>query len=88
MPTQSVLNLTQMPENDPIGFDDSLIEFHMQAGLVDKTWILFDSGAYANCGPQWFAQDYPVLPLSERAPSLRSLSGKTLDAQGRKIGSA
>ena len=45
IPTQSVPNLTQMPENDAIG--DSLIEFHMPAGLVDKTWILFDSGGLA-----------------------------------------
>ena len=36
MPTQSVPNLMQMPENDPTGFDDNLVEFHMQAGLVDK----------------------------------------------------
>ena len=27
----------------------------------------------------------PVLPLNESAPSLRSLYGKTLDVQGRKI---
>ena len=57
----------------------------MQAGLVDKTWILFDSGACAHCCPEWFAPEYPVLPLNEIAPSLRSLSGKTLDVQGRKI---
>ena len=68
-----------------LGFDDSLIGFHMQAGLVDKSWILFDSGACANCCPEWFAPDYPMLPLNESAPSLRSLSGKTLDVQGRKI---
>ena len=40
MPTPSVPNLTQMPENDPVGFDNSLVEFRTQAGLVDKTWIL------------------------------------------------
>ena len=65
MPTQSVPNLTQMPENGPVGFGDSLVEFHMQAGLVDKTWILFDSGACANCCPEWFVPDYPTLPLNE-----------------------
>ena len=57
MPTPSVSNLTQMPENDPIGFDDSLVEFHLQAGLVDKTRILFDSGACSNCCPAWFAPE-------------------------------
>ena len=65
MPTQSVPNLTQMPENGSVGFGDSLVEFQMQAGLVDKTWILFDSGACANCCPEWFAPDYPTLPLNE-----------------------
>eukprot|EP00439_Symbiodinium_sp_Y106_P045593 s373_g5.t2 len=73
MPTPSVPNLTQMPENDPNGLDDCLLEFHMQAGLVDKTWMQFDSGACTNCCPEWFAPDYPVLPLNESAPSLRSL---------------
>ena len=73
------------PECTKSDFDDSLIGFHMQAGLVEKSWILFDSGACANCCPEWFAPDYPTLPLNESAPSLRSLSGKTLDVQGRKI---
>ena len=74
-----------MPGNDPIGFDDSLIEFHMQAGLVDKTWLLFDSGALCELLSGMVCTDYPMLPLNESAPSLRSLSGKTLDVQGRKI---
>ena len=74
-----------MPEKDQLSCDDRLVEFHLQAGLVDKSWILFDSGACANCCPEWFAPDYPVSPLNESAPSLRSLSGKTLDVQGRKI---
>ena len=73
MPNQNVPNLKELPENDPIDFDDSLIGFHMQAGLVDKSWILFDSGACANCCPEWFAPNYPTLPLNESAPSLRSL---------------
>ena len=73
------------PENDSVSCSDRLVEFHMQAGLTDKSWILFDSGACANCCPEWFAPDYPVLPLNESTPSLRSLSGKTLEVQGRKI---
>ena len=68
MPNQNVPNLKKLPENDSIEFDDSLIGFHMQAGLVDKSWILFDSGACANCCPEWFAPDYPTLPLNESAP--------------------
>ena len=42
MPTPSVQNLTQLPENDPIGFDDCLFEFRMQAGLVDKTCYIMN----------------------------------------------
>ena len=67
-----------VPEKDQLSCDDRLVEFH------EQDWW-FDSGACANCCPEWFAPDYPVLPLNERAPSLRSLSGKTLDVQGRKI---
>ena len=74
-----------VPDTDRQSCDDGMVEFHMQAGLVDKSWILLDSGACANSCPEWFAPDYPVLPLNESAPSLRSLSGKTLDVQGRKI---
>ena len=39
------------PETDPLS-----CESHMQAGLTDKSWILFDSGACANCCPEWFAR--------------------------------
>ena len=74
-----------VPDTDRLSCDDRMVEFHMQAGLVGKSWILFDSGACANCCPEWFAPDHPLLPLNESTPSLRSLSGKTLDVQGRKI---
>eukprot|EP00439_Symbiodinium_sp_Y106_P003664 s7597_g1.t1 len=75
----------ELPENDPIDLDDSLIGFHMQAGLVDKSWILFDSGACAKTTGLTKRGLIGTLPLNESAPSLRSLSGKTLDVQGRKI---
>ena len=39
----------------------------MQAGLLDKTWTFFDSGACANCCPEWFTPEYPVLLLNESA---------------------
>ena len=45
------------PETDPVSCSDRLVEFHMQAGLTDRSWILFDSGACANCCPEWFAPD-------------------------------
>ena len=68
-----------VPETDQLSCEDRLVEFHIQAGLTDKSWILFDSGACANCCPEWFAPGYPVLPLNEGAPSLRSLSGTPED---------
>ena len=55
------------PETDPSSCEDSLVEFHTQAGLTDKSWILFDSGACTNCCPEWIAPDYPVSPLNESA---------------------
>ena len=51
---------TRMHENDPMVLTTAW--FHMQARLVDKTLILFDSGACAKCCPEWFAPEYPVLP--------------------------
>ena len=56
------------PKTEDLSCEDRLVEFHTQAGLVDKSWILFDSGACANCCPEWFAPDYPILPLNESAP--------------------
>ncbi|OLP79377.1 hypothetical protein AK812_SmicGene40336 [Symbiodinium microadriaticum] len=38
-----------------------------KAGLLDKTWTFFDSGACANCCPEWFTPEYPVLLLNESA---------------------
>ena len=42
---------------------DKLTGFHLQSGIVDKSWILLDSGASANCCPPWFADDYPLLSV-------------------------
>ena len=51
---------------------DPLAEFHLQSGVIDKSWILFDSGASANCAPPWFGQDYPLHPVGSDCPALRS----------------
>ena len=51
----------------------------------DETWILFDSGAAANCCPPDFAPEFPLLQLDERAPPLKSISGQTLSIHGRKL---
>ena len=64
---------------------DPLAEFHLQSGVIDKSWILFDSGASANCAPPWFGQDYPLHPVGSDCPALRSISGKTLNIVGKRI---
>ena len=51
----------------------------------DETWILFDSGAAANCCPPDFAPEFPLLRLDERVPPLKSISGQTLNIYGRKL---
>ena len=53
--------------------------------MIDKSWILFDSGASANCAPPWFGQDYPLHPVGSDCPALRSISGKTLNIVGKRI---
>lgn len=62
----SVPQMAQVPEHDPNVFEDSLVELHMRAGLVDKAWILFDRGACATCCPEWFAPEYPVFRVHRR----------------------
>ena len=64
---------------------DRITEFHLPSGIVDKSWILFDSGASANCCPPWFADDYPLLSVGLDCPALRSISGKTLQVLGRRV---
>ena len=50
----------------------------------DEPWILFDSGAAARCFPKGFALDWPLLPLSGKAPPLKSISGQPLLIYGRR----
>ena len=57
---------------------DKVSEFHMQPGLTDCPWILFER-ACAGCCPEGLASDYPTVPLK------KSLSGKTLELLGRRI---
>ena len=64
---------------------DTLAEFHLQSGIVDKSWVLFDSGASANCCPPRFAEDYPLLPVGSDCPALRSISGKSLNILGKRV---
>ena len=48
-------------------------------------WILFDSGAATHCCPKDFASEKPLLPLTGRAPPLRSISGQPLTVFGRRL---
>ena len=70
-------------------FDPYLAEHELVVASVeqpqDETWILFDSGAAANCCPPDFAPEFPLLRLDERAPPLKSISGQTLNIYGRKL---
>ena len=76
----------EIPEDlDRLTDQDRLASFHNHSGIVDATWILFDSGASANCCPPWFAEDYPLLPVGSTCPILRSISGKTLDIIGKRV---
>ena len=64
---------------------DRTTEFHLQSGIGDKSWILLDSGASANCRPPWFAKDNPLLLVGSDCPALRSISGETLQVLGRRV---
>ena len=44
---------------------------------------LFGSGACASCCPKCFASDFPLVPLKEESPTLKSVSGKTLEVLDR-----
>ena len=85
--TQTLHKDSDIVPEDSFGTDqDRLASFHTKSGIVDGTWILFDSGASANCcRPPWFAQDYPLLPVGSDCPVLRSISGKTLDIIGKRV---
>ena len=62
-----------------------ITEFHLQSGIVDKSWVLFDSGASASCCPPRFAEDYPLLSVGSDCPALRSIPGMTLQVRGRSV---
>ena len=70
-------------------FDPYLAEQDLVVASVyhpqDETWTLFVSGAAANCCPQDFAPEFPLLRLDEKAPPLKSISGQTANIYGRKL---
>ena len=48
-------------------------------------WILFDSGALANCCPKNFGGEWQLLPSNGEPPPLRSISGQPLHVYGRRF---
>ena len=67
-------------------FEDTFIDQHLTvASSVDTSWILFDSGAAANCCPKNFAPEWPLLPITGTKPPLRSVTGQPLKIYGRKL---
>ena len=68
-------------------FKDTFLEEHLLVSSISNhdDWILFDSGAATHCCPKDFASDWPLLPLTGRAPPLRSISGQPLTVFGRRI---
>ena len=67
-------------------FEDTFIDQHLTvAPTVDTSWILFDSGAAANCCPKNFAPEWPLLPITGVKPPLRSVTGQPLKIYGRKL---
>ena len=68
-------------------FKDTFLEEHLLVSSISNhdDWILFDSGAATHCCPKDFASDCPLLPLTDRAPPLRSISGQPLTVFGRRI---
>ena len=75
------LNHVKLPD-----FEDTFIDQHLTvASSVDTSWILFDSGAAANCCPKNFAPEWPLLPIIGTKPPLRSVTGQPLKIYGRKL---
>ena len=68
------LNHVKLPD-----FEDVFIDQHLTvAPTVDTSWILFDSGAAANCCPKNGAPEWPLLPITGVKPPLRSATGQPL----------
>ena len=68
-------------------FHDPFMTEHLVVAAVQQpgTWILFDSGAAANCCSRDFAPEWPLLPLTGKPPPLKSISGQPLNVYGRKL---
>ena len=52
---------------------------------VQEGWIQFDSGANANCCLINYATEYPLLPVCENVPKLKSATGEPLEIHGRRV---
>ena len=54
-------------------FKDVALEEHLIASTLEDSepWTLFDSGAATHCCPKGFTSEWPLLPLTGKAPPLR-----------------
>eukprot|EP00439_Symbiodinium_sp_Y106_P082471 s1297_g21.t2 len=70
-----------------VTFKDVALEEHLIASTLEDSepWIFFDSGAATHCCPKGFASERPLLPLTGKAPPLRSISGQSLTVYGRRL---
>ena len=91
--TVAVLSMFGRSEGLPLdsqssNASDALDLFHetcLASLSLQEHWVLFDSGAAAHCCPANYASDYPLLPLGENPPKLRSVTGKPLQLYGRRL---
>ena len=71
-----------------VPYFDSLSKIHDDCFFsipVQGDWILFDSGASANRCPTNYATEYPLLPVGENVPKLKSATGEPLEIHGRRV---
>lgn len=69
-------------------YDDALGRHHENciSSLSPKEhWILLDSAAAALRCPLGFAPDYPLLSVGKNPPTLKSVTGKPLNINRRKL---
>ena len=71
-------------KNSNTTFKDVALEEHLISSTLEDSepWILFDSGAATHCFPKDFASEWPLLPLTGRAPPLRRGQGAGARAGG------
>ena len=55
------------------------------SGILTNDWLLFDTGAAADCCPENYATDYPLLPVGTNPPTLRTVTKQNIIIEGRRL---